>query len=59
MREYLFTEIERGIINDYIENEVKKPGFRVLKYRIIENYEKISRDFELLKNFKEKINVEK
>lgn len=55
MRTHFLTERERAMLNRYITSgETTDETFRMLKKRIKENFGKLEKDFELVKQAKEK-----
>jgi len=54
MRNYIFTEQERRIIKEYVENDVKLEGLSVLRSRIKKNIETLQEDMSLLQKLLEK-----
>jgi hypothetical protein len=55
MHKEIFSPNEREMLKLYLETDKTSNSFRVLKHRILQNYEKISQDFQLLKKAYEKI----
>jgi hypothetical protein len=49
MREYIFTDAEKRILQHYLLTREKKPGFRVIQHRIIKHYQNITNDYELIR----------
>lgn len=48
LRSYIFTEIERKMINDYLNTGIKIQDFYVLLNRITGNYSRLKEDMKLL-----------
>ena len=55
MREYIFTEKDRQIIQVYLEKDLKLNGFGVLIIRVKRAIPTLEKDIELLKNFIKKL----
>ena len=45
---YIFTQVERKLIDHYLETGIKVQDFYVLLNRIVANYSRLKEDFELL-----------
>lgn len=54
MRGYIFTDVERDILDTYFNKGVKVKDFYVLLTRIRANYSQITEDIKLLENVLEK-----
>jgi len=54
MRTYILTKQERHIIQRFLENGDKLEGFKMLKWRIQQNKNRIREDQELIQKFLEK-----
>jgi hypothetical protein len=48
MKNYILTEREKIILKKFLETGQKQQGFRGLKFRIIQNNERICADFDLI-----------
>jgi len=55
MRNYIFTEREREIVEAYLKRKLKLDGFQVLAGRVRKNAKKLMSDMELLKKIMEKL----
>jgi len=55
MRNYIFTQREREIVEAYLKGGLKLDGFQVLAGRIRRNAKKLINDMELLKKIVEKM----
>jgi len=55
MRNYIFTEREREIVETYLKRNLKLDGFQVLTGRIRANAKKLIDDVELLEKIVEKL----
>jgi len=55
MRNYIFTEREREIVEAYLKRKLKLDGFQVLAGRVRKNAKKLMRDMELLRKIVEKL----
>jgi len=55
MRNYIFTEREREIVEAYLKRKLKLDGFQVLAVRVRKNAKKLMSDMELLKKIMEKL----
>jgi len=55
MRNYIFTEREREIVEAYLKRKLKLDGFQVLAVRVRKNSKKLMSDMELLKKIMEKL----
>ena len=54
MREYIFTDVERDILNTYFNKGIKVKDFYVLLSRIRASYSQIKEDLILLEKVLEK-----
>jgi len=48
MKEYILTEKERKVLNDYLEKGVKGNHYYVLVHRLKKNYNVLRADMELI-----------
>jgi hypothetical protein len=48
MRQYVFTNVEREILETYLNSGVKLQDFRILMYRIKKNHELLKNDLKLV-----------
>lgn len=55
MREYVLTDLERNIAEEFLKTGKKLDGFSVLRHRIERNLETLDRDLGLVKKFYEKV----
>jgi len=55
MRNYIFTQREREIVEAYLKRGLKLDGFQVLAGRVRKNAKKLMNDMELLKKIIEKL----
>jgi hypothetical protein len=58
MRSYVFTEIERKLIDTYLTKGIKEQDFYVLLNRIKSNHSRLRRDMELLEKIMDNISVQ-
>jgi hypothetical protein len=52
MQTHLLSEKERSIIREYLANKNKIGNFRLLKSRLLKNYDVLENDFRLIEKFK-------
>ena len=55
MQTHLLSEKERSIIQEYLANKNKIGNFRLLKSRLLKNYDVLENDFRLIEKFKNKL----
>jgi hypothetical protein len=55
MRQYVFTNVEREILETYLNSGVKLQDFRILIYRIKKNREPLENDLKLVENVLHKL----
>lgn len=48
MRQYIFTDIERKILETYLDSNIKIEDFRILIHRIKKNHELLKNDLKLV-----------
>ena len=60
VRFYLLTERERNILSFFLDQDQKLEGFRELKHAIIQmEGSRVAEDLQLIKEFKEKLGLER
>jgi hypothetical protein len=54
MQDHLLSDTERKLLTEYISNGKREPSgrFRMLKLRILKNFDTLESDFELIKKAK-------
>ena len=55
MREYVLTDLERNIAEEFLKTGKKLDGFSVLRRRIERSLETLDKDLWLVKKFYEKV----
>jgi hypothetical protein len=53
MHTQLLSDREREMLTEYLKNGKKSNGLRLVKLRILRNYEAITKDYELMSKAKE------
>jgi hypothetical protein len=48
MRQYVFTDVERKILETYLKKDIKLQDFRILMFRIKKNHEQLKSDMKLI-----------
>ena len=55
MHKAILSIRERKMLRQFLENEEKGKGFRMLKLRIKRNYPQLTKDYDLIRLVKEKL----
>jgi hypothetical protein len=54
MHKQILSDLERSLIEKFLDSNEKGKGFRMLKLRILKYHERLNQDFTLLKKAYEK-----
>ncbi len=55
MKSYILTELERQLLRDFLAEDVKKEGFKMLLHRMRKNVSQLKADLELVSEVLKKV----